>query len=606
MTQEAQYQWTDNPTVSGIAVCNTDILNDCLMHLKYDKKDGGTSLSLFTPVVQDHLLSFEESKGYALQGTYVYSTGVAGERYGYPAFVQKCIEEKSAGTATETTLGSNTVTIYTNANGHQFYDIADKSSIDAFYESTGIAWFYGIDEENERVFLPRGNKYTAIGDLTSVPVQIYGDGNALAFYASGNSQLNYLATNNSYNNSKPLYLSDPTSPKKQLATVSVPETTAYGGSQKAYGIATKSQIPAGGTSGLIGTADLSNKMVGGYLYIIVGNTEVETAETEVVDITTSENDTIPLGFSIWQKGVQASVAWLASNGQWNSGEMYKTFYNEYVPQIGQPFCNGYVRSNTDDYTDYDLVINETDMTFRLPLTNGQNPVIESGNNYNIYANGYCEQWGHGDSATVTLLKAYKDIDYNVQGIWNNITSGSAYSLLVRSNTTSTIIFGTKWGSDNSVADFKNGTYYWKTSGILAENEYTPPTLYFKVDNAVQNQQLIDLGEVTNTLSTKVSFANTQWVTDACVPSYENATTRATGSYTETVNGYLIAFPPNNGTSQWSVTIGGKSFNFQQGYTGTDYNHPTGNWFMIPKNTNYSLTSSNMTIYFVPMKGEINA
>lgn len=34
MTDE--YIWTDNPTVSGIATCDTDILNDCLMHLKYN------------------------------------------------------------------------------------------------------------------------------------------------------------------------------------------------------------------------------------------------------------------------------------------------------------------------------------------------------------------------------------------------------------------------------------------------------------------------------------------------------------------------------------------------------------------------------------------
>lgn len=30
------YKWTDNPTESGKANCNTDVLNECLMHLKYD------------------------------------------------------------------------------------------------------------------------------------------------------------------------------------------------------------------------------------------------------------------------------------------------------------------------------------------------------------------------------------------------------------------------------------------------------------------------------------------------------------------------------------------------------------------------------------------
>lgn len=33
-----QYLWTDNPTESGIARCDTDVLNDCLMHLKYENQ----------------------------------------------------------------------------------------------------------------------------------------------------------------------------------------------------------------------------------------------------------------------------------------------------------------------------------------------------------------------------------------------------------------------------------------------------------------------------------------------------------------------------------------------------------------------------------------
>lgn len=41
------YIWTDNPTKSGVAVCNTDILNECLMHLKYNAQSGGSSVTPF-------------------------------------------------------------------------------------------------------------------------------------------------------------------------------------------------------------------------------------------------------------------------------------------------------------------------------------------------------------------------------------------------------------------------------------------------------------------------------------------------------------------------------------------------------------------------------
>lgn len=120
-------------------------------------QSSGTSLPLFTPVMQDHVLSFEESKGYALQGTYVYKTGVEGERYGYPEFVQKCFDEKTAGEAAELTVGNATITIYKNTNGHIYYDISDKATVDSLFESAGIADMYGVDEENERIFLPRNN-----------------------------------------------------------------------------------------------------------------------------------------------------------------------------------------------------------------------------------------------------------------------------------------------------------------------------------------------------------------------------------------------------------------------------------------------------------------
>lgn len=38
--KDTNYIWTDNPTVSGVSLCDTDVLNDCLMHLKYENNKG--------------------------------------------------------------------------------------------------------------------------------------------------------------------------------------------------------------------------------------------------------------------------------------------------------------------------------------------------------------------------------------------------------------------------------------------------------------------------------------------------------------------------------------------------------------------------------------
>jgi hypothetical protein len=39
MAEENLYKWTDNCCVSGVAKCDTDVLNECLMHLKYDNEN---------------------------------------------------------------------------------------------------------------------------------------------------------------------------------------------------------------------------------------------------------------------------------------------------------------------------------------------------------------------------------------------------------------------------------------------------------------------------------------------------------------------------------------------------------------------------------------
>ena len=45
--------------------------------------------------------------------------------------------------------------LYKNANGHIFYNIADKDSVDEMFNQYGLGWFYGVDTANERICLPR-------------------------------------------------------------------------------------------------------------------------------------------------------------------------------------------------------------------------------------------------------------------------------------------------------------------------------------------------------------------------------------------------------------------------------------------------------------------
>lgn len=128
-----------------------------LEHLNLPQGGGGSGYQMFDIVMKDHVLSYEESLGFAPLGTYVYKEAIAGTRYGYPDFYADVVAEYQDLNNTTDTVDSVTVTI--NANGHKFYDIADKATFDNMYAITGEAWYYGIDTTNERIFLPRSTRF---------------------------------------------------------------------------------------------------------------------------------------------------------------------------------------------------------------------------------------------------------------------------------------------------------------------------------------------------------------------------------------------------------------------------------------------------------------
>lgn len=87
--------------------------------------------------------------------------------------------------------------------------------------------------------------------------------------------------------------------------------------------------------------------------------------------------------------------------------------------------------------------------------------------YNIWSNGYCEQWGYTNDKTTTinLVKTYKDTNYNI--------------LLGQTRNSDTYLGNSATINDTSVTanSFKITTYgtayyaWWKTSGMLASGQY---------------------------------------------------------------------------------------------------------------------------------------
>lgn len=565
--KELDYTETIADFVNGLPIDNiiTTDENNKLVY-KDIKEVGCGGLELFDTVLKDHILTFEETEGLALQGTYVYKTAVAGSRYGYPDFIQKCIGEKNAGTATQVTLGDNTITMYINANGHQFYDIADKSAVDAFYDTWGIAWFYGIDTENERVFLPRKKLY--YGANSTAPVAVYGNGKSIGFYDGRGNYAGISHGGSAHFDADWSYYN-----------VNLPKASgSKDGFVTNYVMGLTNHPDA---SGIVGTADTSSILKEddiNYLYICVGNTEQQSAITDVIDITTSENDTLPLFTAMYFNFKPNHPSWLKAGQQQNKAGIYESTYNTLVNCLtaANNIYDLKVIETSDmvtgtDYSEY-WQVNQDSMWFKTPtrtskriLVDKKEPTADDLSWYNLYSDGWCEQGGQLSLGTanayvpITLLKSYKDTSYSVTATNAGATATSTtYNVKVGNNNTNTT------DKVYLLCTNANTGVIWRTAGYTEPQ--TVAQLYFKVANAVENLELLNAGEVLEALTDKAdkTAVDGQWVFfNAPVRLYDTSSTAAETLLSLSLSEYL----PTDGYN-YEIMVTGYTFTPNQTYVET--------------------------------------
>lgn len=467
------------------------------------------TFNMFDTKTSDHVLQGEEAIGWALQGSYVYKNSLV-ERVGYTDFYNKCLEEKNNATPTEVTLGENTITMYINSNGHQFYDIADKETIDTWYNTYGIAWFYGIDEENECIWLPRNNWFEQLtGDLNEVNKMIEAglpniEGKFLGGGGTGEQDGAFVKGATSgwgYNN----YTA-------QCHTYSFNASL----SNPIYGNSTTVQPPA------------SKKL----LYICVGNTSAVKSLSNVTDITTTENDTIPLLYSTYQSHKVSSAGWLKADNKSQPSTLYPSAYNYLEGLLTHnpnsiPVVEVGSMTEGEDYTKH-FKIDLTNQTFTLPIRTNERILVakkeatdEDNTWYNLYSDGWCEQGGLVTSSTdvnvtVEFLKTFKNINYTLL-VTTQSNATNAYSQIGHVGTYAKTLtdFTTRASSVLNKA--------WQASGytqIPTLEEYTEPlNLYFKVGNAVQNLEIINAGAILEEAVLKSHLEEAQVI----IETYQNGT-----------------------------------------------------------------------------------
>ncbi|MBQ7764997.1 hypothetical protein IJ384_06510, partial [bacterium] len=158
---------------------------------------GINSFQLFDTKVSDKVLDFEESKGWAHQGTSVYKDALAGSRYGYPDFYAKCVEEfNDSNNSYEilrnnyTVVGSPTITEYGVASGFSWGNYVKVAKSLSFNNSWEIKQKIKLETPitSTNIFLD------CIGDSTEIQIFILNNNNLACSIRVGGE---YIATSGS-------------------------------------------------------------------------------------------------------------------------------------------------------------------------------------------------------------------------------------------------------------------------------------------------------------------------------------------------------------------------------------------------------------------------
>ena len=225
-----------------------------------------------------------------------------------------------------------------------------------------------------------------------------------------------------------------------------------------------------------------------------------------------------------------NLSWLKSSGQWNAKAVYPTAYDKLLKVYnGTETVEGLsVKLSTEEYTDYDFVLNMADETFMLPLKTK----LASGKG--IVGNG--KGLGLTEGTNNMVLINYADTGANSYGA-NFSTAG--------------------YGLDVGASSAPSSAALNKVIGIVAdptksgmELSDSDLYLYFYVGETVQNANLIDAGRIEEQLATKTDKVQ---ASQASMPSskYVDFTLGASGtSYTAPANGYYLVTKASTASGQY--------------------------------------------------------
>lgn len=231
-------------------------------------------------------------------------------------------------------------------------------------------------------------------------------------------------------------------------------------------------------------------------YYCVGNTEVGTA---TIDVSRSIelNNPFFIGMSQYFENEPNNISWLKSTGEFHSKEVYPAFYNWCVDQYNKQTPDFVL--HTDEITDYSYVINLDEETFRLPLLNGSESLLDTTRYIEYPIN---TEFNTAPANGYVFVEADTGTANNQLGIIVKTSNGAVYGYKWQANTGGTNQLLTAPVRKGYTFQFNYTTfgqapyyrfYYNKGNG----------SLYYYVGEAVNNAHLVNIGNITAELSNKI-------------------------------------------------------------------------------------------------------
>lgn len=301
-------------------------------------------------------------------------------------------------------------------------------------------------------------------------------------------------------------------------------------------------VDASSSNPIFGNSDTVQPEAIQYPYFIQIATGQETENNIINEI--ELNNPFSLFDSKYSDHELNNLSWLKSEGQWNAKAVYPTAYDKLLKVYnGTETVEGLsVKLSTEEYTDYDFVLNTADETFRLPLLDGSENVPDFGASPTLITQNWVQgtqytapKNGHFQVAT-SATGAGQFINYVVDSSYtfNSVSSanGLANVDMIPVSRGSVLTISTSFGGS------KGTIYFYPNTGN--------GSLYYYVGETVQNANLIDAGRMQEQI-TNINAPSRGYL----VQSYVNGTS----GYRVYSDGWCEQWGKSNRTSgQETITL----------------------------------------------------